>query len=135
VVAFAGGDLMQADIHNDKEGRHSAPDLFGWTDWPPDNHEQQYPDAPGFKEWGASRDAALAIAPAVPALQDRVLRLLKSLAPDECLTADEIAIRLQRSILSIRPRVSELAVAGKIVRTDQRGKNESGMTACKWRAS
>jgi hypothetical protein len=107
--------------------------LFGWTDWPPDT--PQYPLAPGFKDWGVSRDAALAIAPAADTLRDRVLRLVESLAPDESLTADEIAVRLQRSVLSVRLRVSELAAAGKIVRADRRGKNESGMTANKWRAA
>jgi hypothetical protein len=60
---------------------------------------------------------------------------MQSLPATEPLTADQIAIRLQRSPLSIRPRVSELAAAGKLVRADERGKNESGMSAIKWRAA
>ncbi len=42
-------------------------------------------------------------------------------------TADEIAAGLRRSILSVRPRVSELHADGKIMPTDDRRRNESGI--------
>jgi hypothetical protein len=95
----------------------------------------RYPRAPGFKVEGPSREAAEAIKLAAKNLRDRVLTVVQSLDRDEALTADQIALRLKRSPLSVRPRVSELAAAGKIVRTEKRGKNESGMSATKWRAA
>jgi DNA-binding Lrp family transcriptional regulator len=47
-------------------------------------------------------------------------------------TADEIAKDLNLSVLSVRPRVSELKRTGKIKLTGARRKNESGMTATVW---
>jgi hypothetical protein len=99
------------------------------------NLSDRYPSAPGFKVEGPSREAAEAIKPAAKTLRDRVLTLVQSLDQGEALTADQIAFRLKRSPLSVRPRVSELAASGKLVRTETRGKNESGMSATKWRAA
>jgi predicted ArsR family transcriptional regulator len=48
-------------------------------------------------------------------------------------TADEIAKDLDLSVLSVRPRVSELKRLGEIKQTGARRKNESGMTATVWR--
>jgi hypothetical protein len=50
-------------------------------------------------------------------------------------TADEIAKDLNFSVLSVRPRVSELNRTGKIKQTGARRKNESGMTATVWRVA
>jgi len=47
-------------------------------------------------------------------------------------TADEIAKDLNLSVLSVRPRVSELNRLGDIEQTGARRKNESGMTATVW---
>ena len=52
--------------------------------------------------------------------------------PERELTADEIAHKLNRSILSVRPRVSELRRQGEIRQSGARGKNESGLTASVW---
>lgn len=49
------------------------------------------------------------------------------------LTADEVAQRLNLSVLSVRPRVSELNKFGWIVKTGERRKNASGMSAAVWR--
>lgn len=51
---------------------------------------------------------------------------------DAALTADEIASKLGLSVLSIRPRVTELAKAGKIIATPLRRKNASGKSAKVW---
>jgi hypothetical protein len=118
--------------HLAKQAHACNNNLFGWEDWP---SKSGYPVSPGWKRTATSREAAEAIAPIAKDLRSRVLSLLQSLAPNESLTADHIAVRLQRSPLSIRPRVSELATAGKLIRTDERGKNESGMSAAKWRAA
>ena len=49
------------------------------------------------------------------------------------MTADEIASKLNLSVLSIRPRVSELAKAGVIrSRDDERRRNASGKMAAVW---
>tara|TARA_A200000159_G_scaffold60004_1_gene55594 strand:+ start:170 stop:400 length:231 start_codon:yes stop_codon:yes gene_type:complete len=50
-------------------------------------------------------------------------------------TADEIAFHLNLSILSIRPRISELNTLGMIEKTGERRKNESGNSAHVWRVS
>jgi predicted Rossmann fold nucleotide-binding protein DprA/Smf involved in DNA uptake len=48
------------------------------------------------------------------------------------LTADEVATRMGETVLAIRPRLTELKLAGRIVRTGQRRKNVSGMNAAVW---
>ena len=90
-----------------------------------------YPDAPGFKVSGPSEQAAEAIAGAAIKMREIVLAQF-ALHPSGA-TADEIAKDLNLSVLSVRPRVSELKRAGKIVQTGARRKNESGMTATVWR--
>lgn len=47
-------------------------------------------------------------------------------------TADEIARRLNASVLTIRPRVSELRNTRKIYDTGERRKNVSGKSATVW---
>jgi hypothetical protein len=108
--------------------------LFGWQDWPPETSDQRYPGEPGWKGTDTSREAALAIASQAKTLRDSVLNVLMDIAPS-ALSADQVAIRLQRSPLSIRPRISELRRLGLVERTEQRVTNESGMTACLWRAA
>ena len=93
----------------------------------------RYPSLPGWKEPTTSREAALAIYGPAKNLREQVVTLLQSLRPDESLTADQIATRLRRSPLSIRPRVSELRAAGRVEKADGRGRNESGMPASNWR--
>jgi hypothetical protein len=89
-----------------------------------------YPDAPGFKAPGPSEDAANAIAPIAGTLRDQVREVIAS-SPSG-ITADNIARKLNRSILSIRPRVAELHRLGEVRQSGARGKNESGMTAALW---
>ena len=100
-------------------------DLFSYQS------EPIYPDVPGYKVPGPSRDAAKIITLPAVTLRDRVLECAK--AAGEGLTADEMAQRLNCSILSVRPRVAELHRAGQIEQTGARRKNASGMTATVWR--
>jgi hypothetical protein len=104
--------------------------LFGWPEL---SRREHYPDVPGWKGTETSREAAKAIAPAAKTLRERILVLMREIAP-EALTADQIAIRIDRGPFSVRPRVSELAADGKLQSVEERGKNESGMSATKWRA-
>lgn len=95
--------------------------------------EQTYPDVPGFKTSGPSEDAAAAIAPRAPRIRDAVLDVIVNSRVDP--TADEIASTLGLSILTVRPRVSELRRLGDIKATGNRRCNGSGMTASTWRAA
>ncbi len=89
-----------------------------------------YPDTAGYKVPGPSQEAAQA----VDASRLRVLCLtwLKSHGAH---TADEIAAGLQQSILTIRPRVSELRAGGQVRDTGERRRNASGKRATVWTAA
>jgi hypothetical protein len=65
---------------------------------------------------------------AAKTLRDECLCLLQSAD----LTADECAGRLQVSVLSIRPRISELRTLGQVFKTDVRRQNRSGHSAAVW---
>lgn len=89
-----------------------------------------YPESPGFKADGPSAEAAEAISGRARTIRVEVLRtLIRNVGG---MTADQIASDLQMSVLTVRPRVSELHRAGMIRKTDRRGKNESGMSATVW---
>jgi hypothetical protein len=94
------------------------------TDFP------EYPDAPGFKASGPSEQAASAVANMAKTLRGQVLRTIA--AAPQGLTADEVAGKLNKSVLSVRPRVSELHRQGEIRQASVRGTNTSGMTASVW---
>jgi len=89
-----------------------------------------YPLAAGSKTGGTSAEAAKKIHAA--RLQKAVLCVLQ--ANPGGLTADEVAAELAESILSIRPRVSELKRQGLVEKTRERRRNISGMSASVWRA-
>jgi hypothetical protein len=89
-----------------------------------------YPDAPGHKTTGTSMEAALAVANRAKTLRAKVLATLQGATTG--LSADAIADVLGESVLSIRPRVSELHRAGEIRKTEARVKNASGMNAVVW---
>ena len=93
----------------------------------------QYPNTPGFKASGPSQEAAQTIAPTAKSLRAAVLRTMMQTSHD--MTADQIAAELNRSVLSIRPRVAELHRQGVIQPNGERRKNESGMFATVWTVS
>ena len=88
----------------------------------------KYPAVPGFKKRDTAIAAAAEIAPKAENLKRQVWIALND-APG---TADEIAARLNRSILSIRPRLSELAALSLINDTGTRRENASGKRAIVW---
>jgi hypothetical protein len=92
-----------------------------------------YPDVPGWKAEGPSHDAAKAVTGRAKTLRDRTYRFLQEQYPN-AYSADQIAARLGETILSVRPRVSELHKAQLIEAVAVRSKNQSGMTANCWRA-
>lgn len=87
-----------------------------------------YPTLAGSKVGGTSAEAAEKIEN--KRLQGMALETLKKHPAG--MTADEIAAALCLSILSIRPRISELKRLGKVQKTNQRRQNASGMTAIVW---
>ncbi|MBA3241603.1 MAG: hypothetical protein H0T60_10305 [Acidobacteria bacterium] len=91
-----------------------------------------YPDFPGYKSrGGTSQEAAEAIAPKVATIRAKVLRAF--LAADAGLTADEVAGALGLTVLTIRPRVSELRLARVLVDSGLRRANQSGKSATVWK--
>ena len=65
--------------------------------------------------------------------------VLRAMCADELkerdLTADEVATLLGKSVLTIRPRISELARAGVITDSGNRRPNASGHNAIVWKLS
>ena len=87
-----------------------------------------YPETPGFKTYGTSQEAA--------SKADRFAGNLREIsyativgAGARGMTADEVAEKLGKSVLSIRPRVSELVAQERIQTSGERRTNSSGMRA------
>jgi hypothetical protein len=91
-----------------------------------------YPESPGYKREGPSKDAAQKTAGRAGELRGRVLTEIER-AGFLGITADEVAAKLNETVLSVRPRLSELRSAEKIEPTGERRPNASGMTATVWR--
>jgi predicted ArsR family transcriptional regulator len=77
-----------------------------------------------------SQEALRAIRPEVAELQRLCAEAIRLAGP---LTADEVAAALGRSVLAIRPRMTELRQAGTIIATGQRRTNDSGRSANVWK--
>jgi hypothetical protein len=107
-------------------GRNVEPDLFGPA-------PTSYPESPGSKS-PHSREAARQIANHAGTVRGIILAEYRAAFP-RGLTADEVAKLAEESVLTARPRVSELGAQGLLERTCERRKNDSGMTAAVWRAS
>jgi len=95
-----------------------------------------YPRSPGYRERSTSMDAARAVQSDAATLREKVYGAVLAAGHDG-LTADEAAKLLDRNILSVRPRVTELSkeMPPRIVRTDKRRANDSGLFARVWRAA
>jgi hypothetical protein len=88
-----------------------------------------YPNRPGAQNRDTSQSAADALAPKVARLRDMTLAIFERAGS---LTADQAAARMGLSILSIRPRVTELARLGRVKDTGERRPNASGRNAIVW---
>lgn len=93
-----------------------------------------YPASPGFKAEGTSKAAAESMKPTAATLRATCLGWLHYW-PDQGRTADECAEEMGESVLSVRPRFSELHALGLIVDTGQRRPNKSGRNAVVWKAA
>ncbi len=97
---------------------------------------QTYPDLPGFKATDTSRAAASTVPATL--LHARIMVHFRGAIKKSGyngFTADEMAAVLLESVLSIRPRFSELKRLGLIIDTRIRRKNESGKSAIVWALS
>ena len=94
---------------------------------------EMYPFGAGFKELkGASERTAKTQNRELNNRRRQIaLGFLRS--HNNGLTSDEVADLMNESILSIRPRVSELRAQGKIESTGQRRKSVNGNGATVWR--
>jgi len=91
----------------------------------------RYPAVPGYKRGGTSKAAADSMKEKAPTLRDEVMIALG--LNGDC-TADEVADLLCKSLLSVRPRFTELLALGKIADTGMTRHNASGKQATVWRA-
>lgn len=96
------------------------------------DYARRYPDAPGYKDRDTSREAARSMYPDASRLRQMCLMALRR---EVEATADEIAAVLDLSVLTVRPRFTELSKSGAIADTGFRRKNESGRSAKVWRAT
>lgn len=91
--------------------------------------ELDYPTKLNYKKKGTSSEAAAQMAVEAPTLRQKCLREVAR-CPH---TTDAVAEILGESVLSIRPRFSELAALGLIVATGEVRKNRSGRMATVWK--
>lgn len=91
---------------------------------------EHYPSMPGWKARATSEEAAAKAAPTSHILRAQVLAILSD---GVARTPDEVAAIMGKSVLSVRPRFSELSVFGNIVDSGQRRENASGRSAICWR--
>ena len=88
-----------------------------------------YPSVPGFKEKGGTSEAAArAIAGRCKFLRRRCLEALRK----KDMTADELADALGETLVSVKPRVSELVARHKVFRSRDRRKNANGVRVVVW---
>lgn len=82
----------------------------------------------GWKARATSQSAAQKVK--APTMRERVLEAVR--AAGRPISPDEVADALGKSILSVRPRFSELADRGLIRDTGQRGKTDEGRSCILW---
>ena len=90
-----------------------------------------YPQSPGAQGRDTSYADAESIAETAPTLRSMCRAAFA--ASGDGLTADEVAEILGHSILSVRPRVTELGRLNLIEDSGERRANQSGKKAIVWR--
>lgn len=90
-----------------------------------------YPLIPGAKGGETSFEAAASVERRAQHLRGVISKMLAD-PNNDGMTADEIAMRLNESVLSVRPRVSELHRRGAVGDTGLRRFNASGHRAIVW---
>lgn len=90
-----------------------------------------YPNTPGYQNESTSKEAASEIA----GISCELRSLSLAVVTKQPSTADEVAGILGRSILAIRPRLTELAEMGMVEDSGERRKNASGRSAIVWKVA
>lgn len=104
----------------------TQPDLFEPADGP-------YGALPGHARGvDTSIVAAESVKPGAAYLREKCRAYVKRWGMTGC-TADECALNLNESVLSIRPRFTEMRRLNWIEDTGERRKNDSGRNAIVWR--
>lgn len=98
----------------------------------PDLFEPRYPDVPGHRGVDTSIAAAESVKDRAGILREKCLAYVKRWGMTGS-TADECAESLGESVLSIRPRFTELRLANRIEDTGTRRPNASGRNAIVWK--
>lgn len=94
-------------------------------------YTDQTPTAAGYKAAGPSAEAAQHVRLTVKIIRARIIAHMRSAGRP--VSADETAEAIGLSILSVRPRFSEMHKDGVIYDTGERGINEtSGRTCSLW---
>lgn len=83
----------------------------------------------GYRRRDTSFQAADHIAPTTAVLRDRIVQALRQHGD---MTADETAEKIGLSVLSVRPRFTELVANRRIRDTGARRMNASGRNAAVW---
>ena len=94
------------------------------------NGSDSYPHVPSAKALDTAFASAADMVETAPTLRGKAYKMFRAGA---LLTADEVASNIDMSILSIRPRVAELARMGKIIDSGLRRANASGKQAIVWK--
>ena len=95
---------------------------------------QAYPATPAAGRTDTSAEAAEMLAPSVETIRAQVFEYIRNTTDGA--TADEAADDLGLSILTVRPRFTELKRLGQIVDSEQRRRNwRSNRTAIVWKAA
>ena len=87
----------------------------------------RYPNSPGYQATDTSKDAASSMEDTAGTLRAQAYKAIKFSRGG--LTADEVAMQLGKSVLAIRPRVTELKMKGVIVDSGLRRQNHTGRNA------
>lgn len=93
---------------------------------------QTYPDVPGHRGVDTSIAAAESVKDRAGILREKCLAYVRRWGMTGS-TADECAAALNESVLSIRPRFTELRLANRIEDTGTRRPNASGRNAIVWK--
>lgn len=102
-------------------------------DLQPRSSDGRYPETPGFKDKGAGRDAAQAYAPQAAGRRADVLAGLARLGGRG--TAEQIGEEIGLHWYLVRPRLSELAALGQVIKTGERGLGALGGRVNVWRVT
>jgi hypothetical protein len=91
-----------------------------------------YPTLAGYRKQSTSKEAADDINIKLPHLRDKVLQIIKNKGKYGA-TPEEVASLLNITILSVRPRFTELKLSNHIVDTGEKRKNGFNKNIIVWR--